>query len=49
MQKDHGMTKDDRGRDQPKDKNAAQEVGLKEKKEAVEQQVESPGEPAGGE
>jgi hypothetical protein len=49
MQKDNGVTQDDRGQDQPKDKNAAQKLGLKEQKEAVEQQVESPGEPAGGE
>jgi len=49
MQKDHGIVQDDRGEDQPKDKQTAQKAGLKEQKEAAEQQIESPGEPAGGE
>jgi hypothetical protein len=49
MQKDHGIVQDERGRDQPKDKNQAQKLGVKEQKEAAERQVESPREPAGGE
>jgi hypothetical protein len=49
MQKDNGIVQDDRGQDQPKDKQTAQKAGLKEQKEAAAQQVESPGEPAGGE
>jgi hypothetical protein len=47
--KDHGLTRDERGQDQPKDKDGAQKLGVKEQKEAANQQVESPGEPAGGE
>lgn len=49
MQKDHGIVQDERGRDQPKDKNQAQKLGVKEQKEAAERQVKSPREPAGGE
>jgi hypothetical protein len=49
MQKDHGVVQDECGQDQPKDKHEAQKPGVKEQKEAAEQQVESPGEPAGGE
>jgi hypothetical protein len=49
MQKDHRVVQDERRQDQPMDKNEAQKAGLKEQKEAAEQQVESPGEPAGGE
>jgi hypothetical protein len=49
MQKDNGIVQDDRGQDQPKDKQTAQKAGLEEQKEAAAQQVESPGEPAGGE
>lgn len=49
MQKDHGVIQDERGQDQPEDKNEAQKLGVKEQKEAAEQQVKSPGEPAGGE
>jgi hypothetical protein len=49
MQKDHGVVQDERGQDQPKNKNEAQKLGVNEQKEAAEQQVESPGEPAGGE
>jgi hypothetical protein len=48
-QKNNGVIQDDRGQDQPKNKNAAQKLGLKEQKDAAEQEVESPGEPAGGE
>ena len=47
--KDHGVTQDDRGQDQTKDKQTAQQAGLKEQQEAAKEQVESPGEPAGGE
>jgi hypothetical protein len=49
MQKDHGITQDERGQDQPKNKDAAQNAGVKEQKEAAENETESPGEPAGGE
>ena len=49
MQKDHGIVEDEKGQDQPKDKKRAQQSGLKEQKDAAEQQPELPGEPAGGE
>jgi hypothetical protein len=49
MAKDQGIVQDERGPDQPKDKERAQKPGLKEQKEAAERQPESPGEPAGGE
>jgi hypothetical protein len=51
MQKnrDHGVTQDDRGEDQPKDKQTAQKAGVKEQRQAAKEQVEAPGEPAGGE
>jgi hypothetical protein len=49
MKQDHGVVQDERGQDQPKNKDAAQKLGLKQQKEAAEQQPESPGEPAGGE
>ena len=46
----HGIVRDERGQDQPKDKDRAQKSsGLKEQKEAAENQPQSPGEPAGGE
>jgi hypothetical protein len=49
MQKDHGIIQDERGQDQPKDKETAQKAGLKEQQDAAKQQQESPDEPAGGE
>jgi hypothetical protein len=49
MKQDHGIVQDERGQDQPKDKETAHRAGLKEQKDAVKEQVESPGEPAGGE
>jgi hypothetical protein len=49
MQKDNGVVQDERGQDQPKDKENAQKLGVKKEKEVAEQQPESPGEPAGGE
>ena len=49
MQKDQGIVKDERGQDQPKDKKRAQQSGLKEQREAAENQPPSPGEPAKGE
>ena len=49
MQKDQGIVQDERGQDQPQDKKRAQQPGLKEQREAAEQQPESPGEPAKGE
>jgi hypothetical protein len=49
MAKDqHGVTKDNKGQEQPTDKDSAQNAGVKEQKDAA-QQTESPGEPAGGE
>ena len=48
MKKDEGICKDQRGQEQPKDKERAQD-GLKEQQEAVENQPQSPGEPTGGE
>jgi hypothetical protein len=47
--KGHGVTQDDGGQDQPKDKRTAQHAGLKKQQEAAKEQVESRGEPAGGE
>ena len=45
-----GTVRDQRGQDQPKDKERAQRTsGLKEQKDAAQQQPESPGQPAGGE
>jgi hypothetical protein len=49
MKQDHGIIQDERGQDQPKDKETAQKAGLKEQQEAARQQPQSPGEPAGGE
>ena len=48
MQKEHGVVQDEGGQDQPKDKERAQKPGLKEQREAAEQQPQSPGEPAEG-
>ena len=40
----------ERGEDQPRDKERAQrDAGLKSQKEAAQSQPQSPGEPAGGE
>jgi hypothetical protein len=51
MQKndDRGLTPDEPGQRQPKSKEDAQKPGVKEQKEAADQRIESPGEPAGGE
>jgi hypothetical protein len=49
MQKNHEVVKDERGQDQPKTKEAAQKLGVKEQKEAARQQSQTPGQPAGGE
>jgi hypothetical protein len=46
---DHGVVQYERGQDQPKSKKNSQKLGVKEQKEAAKQQVESPGQPAGGE
>jgi hypothetical protein len=48
MQKQN-VVQDERGQDQPRDKETAQKAGLKEQQESAKQQTESPGEPAGGE
>ena len=47
--KDRVLERDERGQDQPKNKDDAQKLGVKEQKEAAVQQIESPGEPASGE
>jgi hypothetical protein len=47
--KDRGLTQDERGQHQPKGREDAPKPGVIEQKEAADQQVESPGEPAGGE
>jgi len=47
--KDRGLTPDNHGQRQPKSEEGAQKPGVKEQKEAADQQIESPGEPAGGE
>jgi len=45
-----GVVRNDRGEDQPKDKERAQQhSGLREQKDAALSQSQSPGEPAGGE
>jgi hypothetical protein len=49
MAKDHGIVKDDKGQEQPTDKDRAQQPGIKEQKDAAETTQEGPGEPAGGE
>jgi hypothetical protein len=50
MTKDqHGITKDNKAQEQPTDKEAAQNAGVKEQKDAAKSTPESPGEPAGGE
>jgi hypothetical protein len=43
------MQKDQDKREQDKPKAARQEPGLREQKEAAKRQIETPGEPAGGE
>jgi hypothetical protein len=46
----HGVVRDERGQDQPKDKSRAQETpGQKAQKDAAQSEPQSPGEPAGGE
>jgi hypothetical protein len=47
--KDRGLTRDQSRQDHPKSNEDAQKPVVKEQKEAAAQQVESPGEPAGGE
>jgi len=50
MAKDqHGVTKEDKGEEQPTDKESAQKSGVKEQVDAGKSSQESPGEPAGGE
>jgi hypothetical protein len=45
-----GIVRDQRGEDQPKDKELAQRPsGQKEEKDAAQTQPQSPGQPAGGE
>ena len=45
-----GIARDERGQDQPIDKDRAQRTsGLKSQKEAAQSQPEAPGQPAGGE
>lgn len=44
--KDHGIVRDQRGQEQPKDKERAQQAGLREQREAAEREPQSPGEPA---
>ena len=46
MAKDQGIVRDERGQDQPKDKERAQKAGLKEQREAAEREPPSPGEPS---
>ena len=45
--KDHGIIRDEKGQEQPKDKKRAQQSGVQEQKDAAKQ-PESPGQPAGG-
>jgi hypothetical protein len=47
--KDHGIVQDERGQDQPKDKERAQQPGVQEQKDAAKTTPQSPGEPANGE
>jgi hypothetical protein len=47
---EQAIVRNERGEDQPKDKERAQrDFGLKSQKEAAQTQPLSPGEPAGGE
>jgi hypothetical protein len=46
--KDHGIVRDDKGQEQPKDKKRAQQSGVQKHKDAAKQ-PESPGQPAGEE
>jgi hypothetical protein len=47
--KDQGILKDERGQEQPKDKERAQNADVKGQVDAAKSTPESPGEPAGGE
>jgi hypothetical protein len=45
-----GVARDERGQDQPADRQRAQQTsGLKAQKDAAQTQPQSPGQPAGGE
>jgi hypothetical protein len=45
-----GVARDERGQDQPTDRQRAQQTsGLKAQKDAAQTQPQSPGQPAGGE
>jgi hypothetical protein len=44
--KDHGIIRDEKGQEQPKDKKRAQQSGVQEQKDAAKQ-PESPGQQAG--
>ncbi len=46
---DHGITKNSRGEDQPKDKSRAQQTSGEQAQRDASRQLPSPGEPAGGE
>ena len=48
MSKDQGTVRKERGPDQTKDKEQAQQPGLKEQREAAATQPPFPGEPAEG-
>ena len=48
-QDQHGIVRDERGQEQPKDKKRAQQPGLKEQQEAAKSTPEAPGESANGE
>jgi hypothetical protein len=47
--KDHGIVEDEKGQDQPKNKERAQKAGVKEQQDAAKSNPESPREPADGE
>ena len=48
--KGQGIVSDERGQEQPADKKRAQQsAGLRAQKDAAQERVPSPGEPAGGE
>jgi hypothetical protein len=44
-----GVVRDDRGQEQPKDRDAARRAGQSAQKDAAKTQPQSPGQPAGGE
>jgi hypothetical protein len=47
--KSTGTVRDERAQNQPADKKAAQQAGVRKQRDSVKNSPENPGEPAGGE